>query len=92
MSIPVTYLSDSDERLKAFGNGELTEYEFVNACFNATEQVNEVQANLLGAAIELAAGGAAQPHVGTGSGDSTSDLLWRDKDKYSKKQTAIKRH
>ena len=76
----VTYLSDSDKRLHAFSNGELTEHEFVNACFSAAEQVSEIQANLLGAAIELAAGGSAQPYVGTGGGGSTSELPWRDKD------------
>lgn len=76
-----TYLSDSDKRLHAFSNGELTEHEFVNACFSAAEQVSEIQTNLLSAAIELATGGAAQPHVGTGGGGSTSELPWRDKDK-----------
>ena len=76
----VTYLSDSDKRLHAFSNGELTEHEFINACFSAAEQVSEIQANLLGAAIELAAGGSAQPYVGTGGGGSTSELPWRDKD------------
>ena len=88
----VTYLSDSDKRLHAFSNEELTEHEFVNACFSAAEQVNEAQANLLSAAIELATGGAAQPHVGTGGGGSTSELPWNDKDKNLKKRTAIKRH
>lgn len=88
----VTYLSDSDKRLQAFGNGELTEHEFVNACFSAAEQVSEIQANLLSGAIELATGGTAQPHVGTGGGGSTSELPWRDKDKNLKKRTAIKRH
>ena len=77
----VTYLSDSDKRLHAFSNGELTEHEFVNACFSAAEQVNETQSNLLSAAIEVATGGTAQPHVGTGGGGSTSELPWRDKDK-----------
>lgn len=76
----VTYLSDSDKRLHAFSNGELTEHEFVNACFSAAEQVNEIQANILDAAIEVAAGGSAQPHVCTGGGGSTSELPWRDKD------------
>lgn len=88
----VTYLNDSDKRLQAFGNRELTEHEFINTCFSAAEQVSEIQANLLGATIELATEGAAQPHVGTGSGGSTSDLPWRDKDKILKKRTAIKRH
>lgn len=78
----VTYLNDSDKRLHAFSNGELTEHEFVNACFSAAEQVSEMQSNLLGTAIELATGGAAQPHVGTGGGGSTSELPWRDKDRH----------
>ena len=88
----VTYLSDSDKRLHAFSSGELTEHELINACFSAAEQVNEIQANLLSAAIELATGGSAQPHVGTGGGGSTSELPWRDKDKNFNKRTAIKRH
>ena len=83
----VTYLSDSDKRLHAFSNGELTEHEFVNACFSAAEQVSEIQANLLSAAIELATGGTAQPHVGTGGGGSTSELPWRNKDKDKYKTT-----
>ena len=33
----ITYLSDSDKRLKSFSNGELTEHEFVNSCFSAAE-------------------------------------------------------
>lgn len=69
-----TYLSDSDKRLQAFSNGGLTEYEFVNACFSAAEQVNEIQANYLSAAIEVATCASAQPHVGTGGGGSTSEL------------------
>lgn len=88
----VTYLSDSDKRLHAFSNGELTEHEFVNACFSAAEQVSEMQSNLLSAAIELTTGGTAQPHVGSGGGGSTSELPWRDKDKYFNKRTTIKRH
>ena len=78
----VTYLSDSDKRLHAFSNGELTEHEFINACFSAAEQVSEMQSNLLSAAIELATGGSAQPYVGTGGGGSTSELPWRDKDRH----------
>lgn len=88
----VTYLSDSDKRLQAFSNGELTEHEFVNACFSAAEQVNEVQANLLSAAIELATGGSEQPYIDTGGGGSTSELPWKDKDKNLNKRIAIKRH
>lgn len=85
----VTYLSDSDKRLHAFSNGELTEHEFINACFSAAEQVSEIQANLLSAAIDLVTGGSAQPHVGTGGGGSTSKLPWRDKD--TDKHTPYKR-
>lgn len=88
----VTYISNSDKRLHAFSNGELTEHEFVNACFSAAEQVSEIQANLLSAAIELTTGGSAQPHVGTGGGGSVSELTWNDKDKNLKKRTVIKRH
>lgn len=74
-----------------FNNGELTEHEFVNACFSVAEQVSEIQANLLSAAIEVATGGTSQPHLGTGGGGSTSELPWRDKDKNLKTRTAIKR-
>ena len=88
----VTYLSGSDKRLHAFSNGELTEHEFINACFSAAEQVSEIQANLLSAAIDLVTGGADQPHVGIGGGGSTSEMPWRDKDKNLKKRTAVKRH
>ena len=82
----VTYLSDSDKRLHAFSNGELTEHEFVNACFSAAEQVNEIQANILDAAIEVATGGTAQPHVGTGGGGSTSDMPWGERKKPIRKR------
>lgn len=82
----VTYLSDSDKRLHAFCNGELTEHEFVNACFSAAEQVSEIQAKLLSAAIELATGGSAQPHVGTGGGGSTSDMPWGERKKPIRKR------
>ena len=82
----VTYLSDSDKRLHAFSNGELTEHEFVNACFSVAEQVSEIQAKLLSAAIELATGGSAQPHVGTGGGGSTSDMPWGERKKPIRKR------
>ena len=72
-------------------NGQITDEEFVNAVFEPQEQVNEVQAQLLGAAFTLAVGGPAQAHVGTGGGGSSSDLPWRDKDKYSRKQTTTRR-
>lgn len=60
----------------SFTKGEATIYELANAVFEPWEQVNEVQANLLGIAFELAAGGPAQVHVGTGSGGSSSESPW----------------
>lgn len=54
--------------------------------FSAAEQVSEIQARLLSAAVELATGGAAQPHVGTGAGGSTSELPWREKARVSRKK------
>ena len=61
--------------------GEVTDHELVNELFEPQEQVNEVQANLLDAAFELAIGGQAQVHIGTGSGGSQSQLPWKDKEK-----------
>ena len=72
-------------------NGQITDEEFVNAVFDPQEQVNGKQAELLGAVFTLAAGGPAEVHVGTGGGGSSSELPWRDKDKYSKKQTTPRR-
>ena len=66
---------DYDVALKHF-NGLLTDEEFVNAVFEPQEQVNEAQAQLLGAAFTLAVGGPADVHVGTGGGGSSSDMPW----------------
>lgn len=76
---------------QAHFNRQITDEEFVNAVFEPQEQVNEKQANLLGVAFELAIGGPAQAHVGTGSGGSSSELPWGDKEKYSKKHSTTKR-
>ncbi len=73
----------------SFTKGEATIYELANAVFEPWEQVNELQANLLGAAFELAAGGPAQVHIGTGSGGSSSELPWNDN--IAKKHTLVKR-
>ena len=63
-------------------NGQITDEEFVNAVFEPQEQVSGKQAELLGAAFTLAAGGPAVSHVGTGGGGSSSDLPWiEQKDK-----------
>lgn len=70
-------------------NGQITDEEFVNAVFEPQEQVNGKQAELLGAAFTLAAGGPAEVHVGTGSGGSSSDLPWNDN--VAKKHTSVKR-
>ncbi len=72
---------------KAHFNRQLTDEEFVNAVFEPQEQVNDKQAQLLGAALDLAMGGPAQVHVGTGSGGTHSDLPWGEK----KKNSGIKR-
>ena len=60
-------------------NGQITDEEFVNTVFEPQEQVNGKQAELLGAAFTLAAGGPAQPHVGTSGGGASSELPWNDK-------------
>ena len=64
---------------KAHSDGDITDHEFVNAIFEPWEQVNEVQAQMLGAAFTLACGGPAQAHVGTGGGGSQSELRWDGK-------------
>ena len=70
-----------DEIAKRHFRGELTDEEFVNAIFEPQEQVNEIQAQLLGTAFMLASGGPAQVHVETGDGGSQSNLPWREKKK-----------
>ena len=65
---------------KKYLNGELTEYELVNEIFEPFEQVNQVQAQLLGATFEMLSGGPTQTHVGTGGGGSSSDMPWGRKE------------
>lgn len=72
----IEYFSDIWER---FSKDEATVYELINEVFEPQKQVNEAQANLLGAVFGLAAGGQAQTHVGTGSGGASSELSWNDK-------------
>ena len=76
----IKFQIDYDVAQKHF-NGQITDEEFVNAIFEPQEQVSGKQAELLGAAFILAAGGPAEAHVGTGGGGSSSDLPWRDEDK-----------
>ena len=71
-------------------NGQITDEEFVNVVFEPQEQVSGKQAELLGAAFTLAAGGPAEVHVGTGSGSSSSDLMWGEK-KHDNNMTSFKR-
>lgn len=78
----IEYFSDIWER---FSKDEATVYELINEVFEPQEQVNEAQANLLGAAFELAMGGQAQVHVGTGSGGSSSELPWGEQKKQAYK-------
>lgn len=82
VSTHINYFSDV---WQAFMKDNATIYELINNVFEPYEQVSETQANLLGAAFELAMGGPAQPHVGMGGGGgSTSTMPWRDKDKENK--------
>lgn len=74
-----TYIEYFSDIWGRFSKGEATVYELINEVFEPQEQVNEKQAQLLGAALELAMGGPAQVHVGTGSGGSHSDLPWGEK-------------
>ncbi len=62
-----------------FSKEEATLYELVNEVFEPQEQVNEAQSQLLVSALNLISGGTAQPHVGTSSGGSESDLPWGEK-------------
>ena len=70
---------------QAHFNRQITDEEFVNTIFEPQEQVNEIQAYLLGAAFELASGGPAQTHVGTGSGGSSSKLPWGEQKNRSRR-------
>ena len=64
---------------RAHRDGKMTDEEFVNEVFEPMEQVNQIQARMLGAAFILACGGPAQAHVGTGGGGSQSELRWDGK-------------
>ena len=70
---------------QAHFNRQITDEEFVKAVFEPQEQVNEIQANLLGAAFELAIGGPAQAHVGIGGGGSSSELPWGEQKNRSRR-------
>ena len=67
-------------------NNRITDEELVNAVFAPQEQVNEAQADLLDATLILATGSPAQTHIGTGAGDSHSDLPWNSKKNNGKRR------
>ena len=60
-------------------------YDVEDRRLTPQEQVNEIQANLLGAAFELAIGGPTQIHVGTGGGGSSSELPWGEQKNRSRR-------
>lgn len=66
---------------QAHYRGELTDEEFVNFIFEPFEQINAVQANILGVTLIAAMGGPGQAHIGTGGGGSNPESLWGEKDK-----------
>ena len=72
----VKYFEWHNPAIQKYLNGELTEYELVNAIFEPFEQVSQKQAQLLGTTFEMLSGGPAQTHVGTGGGGSSSDMPW----------------
>jgi hypothetical protein len=74
--------------IQKYLNGELTDHELVNEIFEPFEQVNQVQAQLLGATFEMLSGGPAQTHVGTGGGGSSSDMPWGEKRRDSNMTTS----
>ena len=41
--------------------------------------MSQVQAQQLGATVEMLSGGPTQTHVGTGGGGSSSDMPWGEK-------------
>lgn len=75
----VKYFEWYNPVIQKYLNGELTEYELVNEIFEPFEQVSQVQAQLLGATLEMLSGGPAQTHIGTGEGGSSSDMPWGEK-------------
>ena len=80
-----TYIDYFSDIWTRFRKNEATAYELINEVLEPQDQVNEAQAQLLGAALTLAMGGPAQTHVGTGGGGSQSDLPWGEKKKNGRK-------
>lgn len=66
--------------LQQYDQEELTMHELVNTLFEPEEQVDESQRHILCELLQMASGGTATPHVGTGGG-SSSDTPWNDRDR-----------
>ena len=73
------YYNLPEDVMQKIDKGVLTAHEAVNKLFSPWEQVHESQHELLAIALQTAAGGIPNAHVGTGGGGSSSDLPWRDK-------------
>ena len=69
-----------------FSKGDATIWELANDVFEPYEQVNEKQAELLGAAMTLLSGGPAQVHIGTGGGGDSPKSPWGEKEKNKRKR------
>ncbi len=80
------YIDSFSDIWTRFGKNEATVHELVNEVFEPHEQVNEAQAQLLATSLNLASGGTAQPHVGTGAGGAESDLPWGEKKNHTRKR------
>lgn len=76
--------------LDKYDSGAITLHELVNELFEPWEQVDESQHSLLAIALQTSAGGIPTPHIGTGSGGSSSDLPWNDNDKDKYKRPKYK--
>lgn len=79
--------------LDQYDSGALTLDELVNELFELREQVDESKHSLLAVTLQAAAGGIPTPHVGTGTGGSSSDLPWNgnDKDKFRRPKSKGRR-
>ena len=69
----------SPANLRAYQSEKLTIEELINTVFTPEEQINDEQSQLLAATLNLFSGGPGNPHIGTGSGGSSSDLRWDGK-------------
>lgn len=82
----------SQNLLDKYDSGVITLHELANELFEPWEQVDESQHSFLAVALQTAAGGIPTPHVGSGSGGSSSDLPWNDNDKDKFRRPKSKGH